>query len=74
MKNVILIGTEEDIIFELRRAGYLIKGYFGKQKKTLFKIFRSSKQNRKLHKKDSKKKNLYCYGSCEEKKKIIEKV
>ena len=38
MKNVILIGTEEDMIFELNRAGYSIKGYFGIKKKHYLKF------------------------------------
>ena len=32
-KKVILIGTEEDIIFELENSGYKIVGYFGNKKK-----------------------------------------
>ena len=32
-KKVILIGTEEDIIFELDNADYKILGYFGNKKK-----------------------------------------
>ena len=32
-KKVILIGTEEDIIFELENSGHKIVGYFGNKKK-----------------------------------------
>ena len=32
-KKIILVGTEEDIIFELKNANYELMGYFGNRKK-----------------------------------------
>ena len=33
-KKVVLIGAEEDIIFELENSGHKIVGYFGNKKNT----------------------------------------
>jgi sugar O-acyltransferase (sialic acid O-acetyltransferase NeuD family) len=73
MKNVILIGTEEDIIFELRRAGYLIKGYFGKQKKHYLKFLGPVNKIENYIKKIPKTKICIAMGPAQRRKKLLKK-
>ena len=73
MKNVILIGTEEDMIFELNRAGYSNKGYFGIKKKHYLKFLGTITKIENYIKLLPKTKICIAMGPTQRRKKLLKK-
>ena len=72
-KRVILIGTEEDMIFELESASYDLIGYFGNKKKHPLKYLGSISQISNYLKKNSKIKICIAMGPLSIRKILLNK-
>jgi len=72
-KKVILIGTEEDIIFELDNSDYKILGYFGNKKKHTLKYLGKFNDIDKYLKKNSQVKICIAMGPLDIRKNLFKK-
>jgi UDP-3-O-[3-hydroxymyristoyl] glucosamine N-acyltransferase len=72
-KKIILIGTEEDIIFELENANYELTGYFGNKKKHPLKYLGNINQISKYLKKNTKVKICIAMGPLNIRKMLLKK-
>lgn len=71
LKKIILIGTEEDIIFELKNANYKLMGYFGNRKKNVLKYLGKINEIGNYLKKNPKVKICMAMGPLERRKKLL---
>ena len=72
-KKIILIGTEEDIIFELENADYELLGYFGNKKKHKLKYLGKINEIGKYLKKNLEVKICIAMGPLDIRKMILKK-
>ncbi|MBD1134935.1 hypothetical protein IDH21_00875 [Pelagibacterales bacterium SAG-MED47] len=72
-KKIILIGTEEDMIFELKNANYDLAGYFGNKKKHSLKYLGKITQISNYLKKNSKVKICIAMGPLNIRKILLKK-
>tara|TARA_B100001250_G_scaffold406870_1_gene426649 strand:+ start:846 stop:1466 length:621 start_codon:yes stop_codon:yes gene_type:complete len=72
-KKIILIGTEEDIIFELENADYELLGYFGNKKKHPLKYLGKIKDISKYLNRNKKAKICIAMGPLDIRKMLLKK-
>ena len=72
MKNVVLIGTEQDMILELKRSKYKVLGYFGtKQKRNNIKFLGSVEKIKNFLKSKKNIKVCIAMGPLQRRKKLL---